>query len=82
MRNEIYWPKVPTGCLHLINFLSKSDNSFIISRRFHTKNVIIQTILTAYDKQNLTFVSGLDKDFDQWVFYPLIFNLMSTLFHI
>ena len=27
-------------------------------------------------------VSGLDKDLDQWVFHPLLFNLMSNLLHI
>ena len=26
--------------------------------------------------------SGLDKDLDQWVFHPLLFNLMSILLHI
>ena len=26
--------------------------------------------------------SGLDKDFDQWVFHPLLFNLMCILLHI
>ena len=26
--------------------------------------------------------SGLDKDLDQWVFQPLLFNLMSILLHI
>ena len=26
--------------------------------------------------------SGLDKDLDQWVFLPLLFNLMSILLHI
>ena len=26
--------------------------------------------------------SGLDKDLDQWIFYPLLFNLMSILLHI
>ena len=25
--------------------------------------------------------SGLDKDLDQWVFHPLLFNLMSILLH-
>ena len=24
-------------------------------------------------------ISGLDKDLDQWVFHPLLFNLMSIL---
>ena len=27
------------------------------------------------------FYSGLDKDLDQWVFHPLLFNLMSILLH-
>ena len=27
-------------------------------------------------------ISGLDKDLDQWVFQPLLFNLMSILLHI
>ena len=26
--------------------------------------------------------SGLDKDLDQWVFHPLLINLMSILLHI
>ena len=26
--------------------------------------------------------SGLDKDLDQWVFHPLLFNLMSILLNI
>ena len=26
--------------------------------------------------------SGLDKDLDEWVFYPLLFNLMSILLRI
>ena len=26
--------------------------------------------------------SGLDTDLDQWVFHPLLFNLMSILLHI
>ena len=26
--------------------------------------------------------SSLDKDLDQWVFQPLLFNLMSILLHI
>ena len=26
--------------------------------------------------------SGLDKDLDQWVFHPLLFNLMSIFLHI
>ena len=26
--------------------------------------------------------SGLDKDWDQWLFHPLLFNFMSILFHI
>ena len=28
------------------------------------------------------FYSGLDKDLDQWVFHPLLFNLMIILLHI
>ena len=26
--------------------------------------------------------TGLDKDLDQWVLHPLLFNLMSILLHI
>ena len=26
--------------------------------------------------------NGLDKDLDQWVFHPLLFNWMSILLHI
>ena len=29
----------------------------------------------------LDIFSGLDKDLDQWVFHPLLFNLMSILLH-
>ena len=30
----------------------------------------------------MAFISGLDKDLDQRVFHPLLFNLMSILLHI
>ena len=33
---------------------------------FHLKNIL----------------SGLDKDMEQWVFHPLLFNLMNILLHI
>ena len=29
-----------------------------------------------------SMLSGLDKDLDQWVFHPLLFNLMSILLHM
>ena len=28
------------------------------------------------------YYSGPDKDLDQWVYYPLLFNLMSILLHM
>ena len=30
-------------------------------------------------QQKCSQTSGLDKDLDQWVFHPLLFNLMSIL---
>ena len=36
---------------------------------------------TAADNKFCDFFSGLDKDLDQWVFHPLLFNLMSILLH-
>ena len=35
-----------------------------------------------YQTENRTNDRGLDKDLDQWVFHPLLFNLMSILLHI
>ena len=32
-----------------------------------------------YYKRIIDGFSGLDKDLDQWVFHPLLFNLMSIL---
>ena len=37
----------------------------------------IKILLDKGGRQALS--SGLDKDLDQWVFYPLLFNLMSIL---
>ena len=38
---------------------------------------IIELTLFVTDRR-----SGLDKDLDQWVFHPILFNLMSTLLRI
>ena len=42
-------------------------------------NIVSRIILSgAY----LLHYSDLDKDLDQWVFHPLLFNLMSNLLHM
>ena len=48
------------------------DYLFFIFMESNTKNP---------DKTGSIF-SGLDKDLDQWVFHPLLFNLKSILLHI
>ena len=44
----------------------------------------LNNILTMKDNNmsKKSGISGLDKDLDQWVFQPLLFNLMSILLHI
>ena len=41
----------------------KSPEPLVQNKNYFTRVVLI--------------FSGLDKDLDQWVFYPLLFNLMS-----
>ena len=39
-------------------------------------------LILSHDSGVVLMYSGLDKDLDQWVFHPLLFNLMSILLHI
>ena len=39
-------------------------------------------MVRAHPRNIPAMFSGLDKDLDQWVFHPLLFNLMSILLNI
>ena len=39
-------------------------------------------LILSHDSGVVLMYSGLDKNLDQWVFHPLLFNLMSILLHI
>ena len=47
-----------------------------------TLNRIMGIFYSNIPGTNSRSISGLDKDLDQWVFHPLLFNLMSILLHI
>ena len=45
-------------------------------------NIKVATFTVTQKLYYNNLISGLDKDLDQWVFHPLLFDLMSILLQI
>ena len=52
-----------------------TDTKYRPLEKLHISKIIFLFLIKIY----VVGTSGLDKDLDQWVFHPLLFNLMSIL---